>query len=102
MHYFDNNFEEYLGYGNTKAQILAGISSKIYRAQGTITGAAINSTVALIEAKNFDSGIPKILIVMTDGKSSDQVLSASNYARSKGITLISVGIGSGVNETQLL
>ncbi len=39
---------------------------------------------------------------MTDGKSNDQVLASSNYARSKGITIIAVGIGSGVNDTQLL
>lgn len=51
---------------------------------------------------NFDSGLNKIMILMTDGKSYDQVLEASDYARSKGITMIAVGIGSGVNDTQLL
>jgi hypothetical protein len=39
---------------------------------------------------------------MTDGYSGDNVLYASNYARSKDITVISVGIGPNVNDTQLL
>jgi hypothetical protein len=39
---------------------------------------------------------------MTDGKSYDNVLDASNYARSKGITMIAVGIGPAIYEPQLL
>lgn len=39
---------------------------------------------------------------MTDGLSFDDVEDASNYARSKGITMIAVGIGAGVNDAQLL
>lgn len=42
------------------------------------------------------------MVVMTDGFSYDEVGAASNYARSKGITMLAVGIGSGVNDTQLL
>jgi hypothetical protein len=42
------------------------------------------------------------MIVMTDGFSYDNVLYASNYARSKGITMIAVGIGGNVNDVQLL
>lgn len=39
---------------------------------------------------------------MTDGFSFDDVLYASNYARSKDITVISIGIGPNVNDVQLL
>lgn len=39
---------------------------------------------------------------MTDGGSNDDVLQASNYARQNDITMISVGIGAGVNNAQLL
>ena len=39
---------------------------------------------------------------MTDGFSFDDVKLASNYARSKGITMIAVGIGNGANDAQLL
>ncbi len=68
----------------------------------TFTGDAINQTITKILAANFDAGLNKILILLTDGKSNDPVLAAANYARSKGITIIAVGIGSGVNDTQLL
>jgi len=36
---------------------------------------------------------------MTDGASTDSVLEASNHARSFGITLIAVGLGSNVDTT---
>lgn len=62
-----------------------------------MTGIAINETIKKIMAGNFDSGLNKIMIIMTDGMSFDDVLQASNLARSKGITMIGVGIGSGVN-----
>lgn len=39
---------------------------------------------------------------MTDGYSYDDVLEASNYARSMGITMIAVGIGPNVNDGQLI
>jgi hypothetical protein len=42
------------------------------------------------------------MVVMTDGFSWDDVLIPSNLARSKGITMIAVGIGNGANYTQLL
>lgn len=41
-------------------------------------------------------------MVMTDGFSFDDVLIPSSEARSKGITMIAVGIGSGANDAQLL
>lgn len=82
--------------------MITGIQAKGYRAGGTYTGDAINKTIAKILAANFDKGVNKILIVFTDGKSYDPVLAASNYAREKSITMIAVGIGSDVNDTQLL
>lgn len=76
---------------------MAGISTKNYRGGATTTGDAINKTVAKIVAENFDKGVNKILVVMTDGKSGDNVLQAANYARSEKITLIAVGITSAAN-----
>lgn len=78
------------------------INTKTYNAGGTNTGSAINATVAKIIAANYPNGLPKILAVLTDGISNDPVLASSNYARSKGITLLSVGIGSNVNVAQLI
>lgn len=48
---------------------------------GTFTGQAINATVNEIEAGNFLNGVPKIMAVMTDGNSFDDVLQASNHAK---------------------
>lgn len=42
VQFYDATFEEYLNFGNTKNQLLAGIASKPYRARGTYTGGAIN------------------------------------------------------------
>lgn len=73
---------------------MSGIASKTLRGGGTTTGEGIfNKTISKILAVNFDKGLSKILVVITDGKSYDNVLNASNYARSKDITMISVGIG---------
>jgi len=58
--------------------------------------------VGKIKAKGFPSSIPKILVVMTDGHSQDNVKIPSDYARSLGITLIAVGIGDKVDNSQLL
>jgi len=82
--------------------MLSMIAAKPYRSLGTKTGLAINATVDKIRAKNFPKGVPKILIVMTDGNSFDDVKAASEYARSFDITLFCVGIGAKINNTQLL
>ena len=82
--------------------MLARIASKSYRGGGTTTGDSINKTIAKILAANFDNGLNKILVVMTDGKSYDNVLDASNYARKNGITMLAVGIGPAIFEPQLL
>lgn len=51
---------------------------------------------------NFLNGVPRIMAVMTDGISSDDVFYASEYARSQGITMISIGVGANTDSTQLL
>lgn len=53
-------------------------------------------------AANFKKGLPKIMVVMTDGASYDSVLEASHRARSLGIIPLAVGIGANVNDSQLL
>lgn len=63
---------------------------------------AINATIAKIQAGSFKKGVPKIITILTDGGSGDSVVEASNYARSLGITILCVGIGSNYNNTQLL
>lgn len=102
IHFYDTNFEDYLGFGKTREQLIAGVNSKTFMAGGTYTGNAIRRAVNKILSANLDKGLKKILVVVTDGKSYDEVLTASNYARANSITLIAVGIGAVVNDTQLL
>jgi len=102
INFFDSTYEPYIGFGNNRSTIMSMVTSKNYRSGGTKTGAAINASVAKIATQNFANGLPKLLVILTDGGSGDDVVYASNYARSKGITLFCVGIGSNVNNVQLL
>ena len=102
VHFYDAAFDPFLGYNNSKAQLITGIRSKTYRAGGTYTGLSLKSAVDQIMASNLDQGVNKILIVVTDGQSYDQVVTSANYARSQKITVIAVGVGPGVNDTQML
>lgn len=78
------------------------LQAKTYPAGGTLTGSAINKTVLFIKGSNLPTGLPKILVILTDGGSYDDVVYASNYARDNGISIIAVGIGVNVNQAQLL
>jgi matrilin len=102
IHFFDSTFDPYIYYGNNRANMLNMINSKSYRGAGTATGSAINASVALIKAKQFPNGVPKILVILTDGGSYDSVIEAANNARANGIVLFCVGIGANVNTAQLL
>jgi matrilin len=102
IHFFDSTFDPYIYYGNNRANMLNMIQSKAYRGAGTATGSAINASVALIKAKQFPNGVPKILVILTDGGSYDSVIEAANNARANGIVLFCVGIGANVNTAQLL
>ena len=102
IHFFDSTYEPYIGYGHNRAQILSLIAAKPYRSKGTYTGVAINASVASIASGHYPNGVPKLLVILTDGGSVDNVYYASEYARSQGIVLFCVGIGSGINNAQLL
>jgi uncharacterized protein YegL len=102
FNFYSTSYQNYLQYGNTKSTILSMLQSKTYPGGDTNTGLAINATTSMINLRNFPNGLPKIMVVLTDGGSSDDVLMASNNARDNGITIIAVGIGLNVNTTQLL
>lgn len=102
IHFYDSSFDPWIAYGNNRATILNKIASKAYRGGGTATGLAINSSVSLIKAANYPNGVPKILVILTDGVSYDSVIEAANNARANGIVLFCVGIGANVNTAQLV
>ena len=43
----------------------------------------------------------KVLIILTDGHSSDSVNQPSQQLKNIGVIIFSIGVGSGVNEEQL-
>ena len=102
IHFFASTFEEYAAYGNNRTQMLNLIRTKSYNAGGTYTGLAINETITRIQAGGYQNGVPKLMVVMTDGGSADSVIESSNYARSLGITMFCIGVGSNINNAQLL
>lgn len=102
IHFFDSHFEPYINYGTSKSAMLSMLASKTYRGRGSYAASALNQTISKIVAADFSNGTPKILIVFTDGGSYDSALEASNYARTLGITLICVAIGSNIKSQQLI
>ncbi|XP_045435257.1 collagen alpha-5(VI) chain isoform X2 [Pipistrellus kuhlii] len=69
----------------------------------TCTGEALNFTLPIIRKgrKQRSSEVPCHLIVLTDGRSSDDVLVPANIIRAEQVTIYAVGIGA-VNKTELL
>lgn len=53
LHFYDDEFDPYMDYGKTRAQLLTAANTKFYRSGGTLTGKSINATIAKIEAANF-------------------------------------------------
>jgi hypothetical protein len=103
INFFDSSFESWMGYNNNKTAVLSRIAAKTYRGSGNpATGSAINASVAQINAANFPNGTPKILVVLTSGTSTNDVVQATNYANSFGIIILCIGVGGGVSNTQLL
>jgi collagen type VI alpha len=53
-------------------------------------------------ARPLSSGVTRLAIVITDGESYDDVATAANAARKAGISMIGIGVGYDVDESQLL
>ena len=102
IHFYDDSFEEYLGYGTDYNTFITQIRNKPHRARGTLTGLGINATIVEMQKGNFLNGVPRIMAVMTDGISFDDVQLASDYARSFGITMIAISVGANTDDVQLL
>ncbi|KAG7469864.1 hypothetical protein MATL_G00133270 [Megalops atlanticus] len=84
-----NSFEE-------KDELLQFIKILPYRGGGTQTGAALNFTRENVFTKNagsrWDKGVQQLAIVITDGKSQDEVGIAAAALRRLGVTIYAVGV----------
>ncbi|KAJ8371487.1 hypothetical protein AAFF_G00308050 [Aldrovandia affinis] len=88
--------EVYLNSFKEKDDILQFIKILPYRGGGTQTGAALNFTRESVFTKSAGSrqaqGVQQLAIVITDGKSQDEVSNAAALLRRDGVTVYAVGV----------
>ncbi|XP_059508798.1 collagen alpha-6(VI) chain-like [Stegostoma tigrinum] len=88
-----------------KSDILREIQNLPYRGGGTYTGAAIEYIKQRYFVPRYGSrinqGVPQIAVVITDGKSQDDVIDPATALRRSGITVFAFGIkDANVSELQ--
>ncbi|KAL4640905.1 collagen alpha-1(XXI) chain-like [Arapaima gigas] len=92
-----------LGRHDSSEELIAAMESIEYMGGNTRTGAAIQFASERLFATSArgPNGVAKIAIVLTDGKSQDEVMEAAEAARKKGIILFAIGVGSETEEGEL-
>ncbi|XP_031434789.1 collagen alpha-1(XXI) chain isoform X4 [Clupea harengus] len=104
VQYSDDPFLEIpLGKHDSSKNLLKAMDDINYMGGNTRTGQAIKFATDKLFAlsERGPHGIAKIAVVLTDGKSQDEVLAAAEAARKKGIILFAIGVGSETAETEL-
>ena len=84
-----------------KASMLAEIDNMYYPGRSTYTGKALRLARTGLFENGSRPGVPKMLLVLTDGKSSDSVAGPAQKLRDLGVTVFSIGIGINYNKQQL-
>ncbi|XP_029137391.2 collagen alpha-1(XXI) chain isoform X3 [Labrus bergylta] len=92
-----------LGKYNSNKDLLKAMESIEYMGGNTRTGTAIKfATDKLFGlSERGPSGISRIAVVLTDGKSQDEVLKAAEAARKKGVIMFAIGVGSETETAEL-
>uniref|UniRef100_A0A3P8SYI1 Collagen alpha-1(XXI) chain n=1 Tax=Amphiprion percula TaxID=161767 RepID=A0A3P8SYI1_AMPPE len=93
-----------LGKHQGGADLLQAIQSITYLGGNTQTGRAIKFAVDHVFSSSQRASLVKnrIAVVVTDGKSQDDVVDASMEARAQGITVFAVGVGSEITTSELV
>ncbi len=93
----------YLNTFNDKDDILQFVNILPYRSGGTCTGAALNFTLEEVftDQRGSRSRVQRVAVVITDGKSEDDVSKAAISLRRAGVTIYAVGIEQ-ANRTELV
>ncbi|KAM6916619.1 uncharacterized protein col21a1 [Xenentodon cancila] len=92
-----------LGKYYSNKDLIKAMESIEYMGGNTRTGTAIKfATDKLFGlSERGPSGVSRIAVVLTDGKSQDEVLKAAEAARKKGVILFAIGVGSETEEAEL-
>uniref|UniRef100_A0A669FBK5 Collagen type XII alpha 1 chain n=1 Tax=Oreochromis niloticus TaxID=8128 RepID=A0A669FBK5_ORENI len=79
---------------HTRPALLRAIGSMPYKGGNTNTGDALDYVLrnAFSEAAGARNGLPKVLVIITDGKSEDPVASYAKQLRSTGVEIFVLGI----------
>ncbi|XP_028279621.1 collagen alpha-1(XXI) chain isoform X2 [Parambassis ranga] len=92
-----------LGKYSANKELIKAMESIDYMGGNTRTGTAIKfATDKLFGlSERGPSGVSRIAVVLTDGKSQDEVLKAAEAARKKGVILFAIGVGSETEMAEL-
>uniref|UniRef100_A0A8C3AH68 Collagen alpha-1(XXI) chain n=1 Tax=Cyclopterus lumpus TaxID=8103 RepID=A0A8C3AH68_CYCLU len=93
-----------LGKHQSGVKLIQAIQSITYLGGNTQTGRAIKFAVDHVFASSHRASQVKnrIAVVVTDGRSQDDVVDASMEARVQGITVFAVGVGSEITTSELV
>jgi hypothetical protein len=88
------------------AAIASSIDAIRYTGGGTRTGAAIAYAQSALfgaasGARPANAGVPKVLVVITDGKSQDRVSAAALQMKAAGTSVFAIGVGRGYDRDEL-
>ncbi|KAI1894737.1 hypothetical protein AGOR_G00118830 [Albula goreensis] len=92
-----------LGSHYSSKDLIEAMEAIEYMGGNTRTGKAIQfaSERLFATSERAPNGVAKIAVVLTDGKSQDEVAAAAEAARKKGIILFAIGVGEETEEAEL-
>ena len=85
---------------NSQSEIVAVIAKIVYPGGGTNTGKALDEAKALFDS-GARKGVANIALVITDGKSQDDIAGPSQKLRDSGVIVFGVGIGKNYDIKEL-
>ena len=86
----------------TTENVEEAIENIVYPGGGTYTGQALNlAGNDLFNDAVVRSNVPKVLVLVTDGVSTDDVTQPAALLRDKGVVVLVVAIGQNTDDTQL-
>jgi collagen type VI alpha len=88
----------------SKYQMMRAVGRAPYIRGGTGTGRALNfirTRVFRLNGRRRTGGRRKVLVVLTDGRSQDDVKKPANKLKKAGVDIISVGIGKNYLQSEL-